>query len=130
MQKHLWPWLLTTTLFLTACFPGVYKLDIQQGNIIERDKITQLHPGMSKRQVRYLLGTPMTVDSFNQNRWDYYYSLKDGKDNFRQERLVWVFEGGQLSKIDNQVPADSPPPAVSSSEVKMPDSDTESKAEE
>jgi len=94
--------------FAAACsFPGVYKLDIPQGNIIEEEKLDQLEVGMNKRQVRYLLGTPLIVDSFNQDRWDYYFSLKDRKDNFVQQRVTIFFEKGRLSKVDRHLFSDS-----------------------
>lgn len=90
---------------LSAC---VYRLDIQQGNIIDRQKLEQLQIGMNKRQVRYLLGTPLIVDTFNQDRWDYYFSLKayrpkQAEGTFYQERLTLFFENGQLGRIDKQL---------------------------
>lgn len=105
---------------LTAC---VYKLDIQQGNILEREKVTQLKPGMSKRQVRFILGTPLVIDTFNQDRWDYYYSIKSySPDNregtFHQERLILFFEQDRLTTIDNQLSADKQLPPVLSEQEK------------
>lgn len=92
--------LLLSALFLlgmTACsFPGVYKLDVQQGNIVTQDMVNQLKPGMNKRQVRYIMGTPLLMDSFNDNRWDYFYSLKNGRDELAQERLTLFFVDDQL----------------------------------
>ncbi len=89
--------LTATAVVLCACsFPGVYKLDIQQGNIITQDKVDQLRPGMSKRQVRFLMGTPLLVDSFNENRWDYFYSLKNNDDAYSKERLTMFFVEDQL----------------------------------
>jgi outer membrane protein assembly factor BamE len=104
--------LLCSVMVLTAC---VYKLDIQQGNILEREKVAQLKPGMTKRQVRFILGTPLVIDTFNQDRWDYYYSIKNySPDNregtFHQERLILLFEKDRLIKIDNQLAADQQTP--------------------
>lgn len=83
-----------------ACsFPGVYKLDVQQGNIITQDAVDQLDPGMSKRQVRFLLGTPLLVDSFNDDRWDYFYSLKNHNGDYSQERLTLFFVSGKLDHM-------------------------------
>lgn len=106
---------------LGAC---VYKLDIQQGNILERDKVAQLKTGMTKRQVRYILGTPLIIDSFNQERWDYFYSLKDysphdSEGKFHQERLTLFFDKGQLAKIDNQLPADAVAPLANPDQEKV-----------
>jgi outer membrane protein assembly factor BamE len=103
----------TVSVLLCAVISAscVYKLDIQQGNVLERDKVEQLKVGMTKRQVRFLLGTPLIIDTFNQDRWDYFYSLKDyspehREGTFRQERLTLFFENGQLGKIDNQLLVD------------------------
>lgn len=119
-------------LVLGAC---VYKLDIQQGNILEREKVAQIKTGMTKRQVRYILGTPLIIDTFNQDRWDYYYSLKDyspeNRDGtFHQERLTLFFEKGQVSKIDNELAADMAQPAVLDPEkIKGPDATEEGQSE-
>ena len=84
-------------LNISACsFPGVYKLDVQQGNIITQDMVNQLKPGMNKKQVRYIMGTPLLIDSFEDNRWDYFYSLKNGNDDLAQERLTLFFTDDQL----------------------------------
>lgn len=114
-------------LALTGCFPWLYKLDIQQGNLLDRDKLTQLQIGMTTQQVRYLLGTPAIADTFNPDRWIYYYSLRDGKDNFRQEEVTLYFQNGALAKIDNQIPADSPPPIVSTNQSKLAEPDPDAK---
>ena len=94
---------------LSACFPGVYRLDIPQGNILDEEKIDQLEMGMTKRQVRYLLGTPLVVDSFNQDRWEYYYSykrykLRDSKEIFYEARLTLTFDKGILAGIEKNIP--------------------------
>lgn len=104
--------LLCVVLLCGGCFPGVYKLDIPQGNVLETEKIDQLKTGMSKRQVRYLLGTPLMIDSFNQDHWEYYYSLthykpRDSDPHFYQARLILRFEKGQLTSIDKQIPENS-----------------------
>jgi outer membrane protein assembly factor BamE len=109
-------------LMLTACFPGVYKLDIPQGNILEKDKMEQIKEGMSKRQVRYVLGTPLLMDTFNQDRWDYHYSHRyylpgSREATVRQAHLILFFEKGQLVKIDKVMPEDFFPPEKSGSAV-------------
>ncbi len=55
-----------------------YKIDVQQGNVLSQEMVSQLRPGLSKDQVRFILGTPMLQDMFHANRWDYVYSLKKG----------------------------------------------------
>ena len=89
--------LLLATAVLGACsFPGVYKLDIPQGNVITQDMVDQLKPGMTKRQVRFIMGTPLLVDSFNEERWDYFYSLKTSENEYSRERLTMFFVEDRL----------------------------------
>ncbi len=95
---------------LSACgfvgFPGVYKIDVEQGNIINQEIVDQLKPGMSRRQVRFILGTPLVEDTFNAQRWDYHYVKRNGVDVLSEERLSVEFEGDSLSKVSGDyVPA-------------------------
>ena len=88
-------------LALAGCsFPGVYKIDIQQGNVVTQDMIDQLRPGMTRRQVRFIMGNPLIQDTFNTNRWDYLYSLQPGGGQRQQERMsVFFNEGDQLVNL-------------------------------
>jgi len=76
--------------------PGVYSLDIQQGNIISQETIDQLRPKMTKRQVLYIMGSSMLVDVFHQKRWDYLYSEQPGGEARKQKRLSLYFNGDEL----------------------------------
>lgn len=78
-------------------FPGVYKLTIQQGNIVTQEMVDQLEPGMTKRQVNYVLGTPLIKDSFQQDRWDYYYSLRNSEGETTAKRFTVFFQDEKLS---------------------------------
>lgn len=79
-------------LALAGCsFPGVYKVDIQQGNVVTQDMIDQLRPGMTRSQVRFIMGNPLMTDTFHPNRWDYLYSIQPGGSQRRQERVSLVF---------------------------------------
>ena len=80
-------------------FPGVHKVEVEQGNIITRDMVSQLEMGMTKSQVRYVMGTPMIADSFHQDRWDYFYSTKIGRDLKERQGVVVYFENDQLVRI-------------------------------
>ncbi|WP_040064096.1 outer membrane protein assembly factor BamE [Pseudomonas batumici] len=81
-------------LALAGCsFPGVYKIDIQQGNVVTQDMIDQLRPGMTRKQVRFIMGNPLLVDTFHANRWDYLYSLQPGGGERQQERISLLFNG-------------------------------------
>ena len=89
-------------LALAGCsFPGVYKIDIQQGNVVTQDMIDQLRPGMTRRQVRFIMGNPLLVDTFHPNRWDYLYSLQPGGGERQQERISIFFNGNdQLAGLN------------------------------
>ncbi|HEY1028583.1 MAG TPA: outer membrane protein assembly factor BamE [Pseudomonas sp.] len=85
---------LTGLFALAGCsFPGVYKIDIQQGNVVTQDMIDQLRPGMTRRQVRFIMGNPLITDTFHANRWDYLYSMQPGGTQRLQERVSLVFDG-------------------------------------
>jgi len=92
------------SLLLSSCgsvtsfaFPGVYRLNIPQGNIITQEMVDQLRPGLTKRQVNFILGTPLVKDTFDQDRWDYLYSFQPGGGERVQERLTVFFENEQLT---------------------------------
>ena len=88
---------------ISACsaigFPGVYRIDVEQGNIVTQEMADQLQPGMSKRQVRFILGTPLIEDSFNRDRWDYSYRKSNGLDILAESRLTVVFDGDTLAEV-------------------------------
>ena len=81
-------------------FPGVYKIAIPQGNIITQDMVDQLQPGMSKRQVTFIMGTPLIRDPFFQDRWDYVYSFQPGGGQRGQERISVFFVDDQLVRFE------------------------------
>src|SRR5690606_5446845 len=79
-------------LALAGCsFPGVYKIDIQQGNVVTQDMVDQLRPGMTRSQVRYIMGNPLITDTFHADRWDYLYSIQPGGGERLQERISLNF---------------------------------------
>ncbi|TDG16025.1 outer membrane protein assembly factor BamE [Seongchinamella unica] len=88
---------------ISACsavgFPGVYRIDVEQGNIITQEIADQLQPGMSKRQVRFILGTPLVEDTFNRDRWDYVYTRRNGLDVLAEERLTVTFKDDSLVDV-------------------------------
>ncbi|MCP4598755.1 outer membrane protein assembly factor BamE [Neptuniibacter sp.] len=100
MQKVLIASVLTLVLSGCSGFPGVYKIDIPQGNVVTQDMVDQLRPGMTESQVRYIMGTPLITDTFHQGRWDYLYSKKSGTDgSLVRERLTLMFSNGKLSGL-------------------------------
>lgn len=87
---------------LTGC---VYRIDIQQGNLLKDDAVGQVEVGMTRSQVQFLLGTPMVEDSFHRDRWDYAYYLRKGRSHDAERRWIIVyFENDRVAKIDRDVP--------------------------
>lgn len=81
----------------TAC---VYRINIQQGNYLDQAAVNQVKAGMTRSQVRYLLGTPLATNPFDRSRWDYVYYFKVGHSKHVDERRVTVFfDGGKVTKI-------------------------------
>jgi outer membrane protein assembly factor BamE len=85
---------------VSACsyfrFPGVHKIHIQQGHIITDDMVQQLQVGQTKRQVRFVLGNSLLPHTFNDDRWDYYYSLHHGEKLLREHLFTVYFENDAL----------------------------------
>lgn len=102
---------LILALALSAC---VYRVDIQQGNLLDAEQVEQLEVGMTRSQVRFLLGTPMVIDSFDADRWDYVYSLRRGRQREVTKRhlVVW-FEGDTVARIEEPIPVPRTPSSVS-----------------
>ena len=85
-----------------------YRMEIQQGNFVTQDMVSQLKPGMSKDQVRFILGTPLITDTFHADRWDYVFRRQRANSSFLEHRRIAVyFEDGKLKRIEGDVkPAD------------------------
>lgn len=90
--------LASCTTILTN-LPGVYTVDVQQGNIVDQSMIDQLRPNMNKRQVLYIMGSPMLVDFFHQKRWDYLYSAQIEGGDRQQKRISLFFDNDQLTGV-------------------------------
>ncbi|MCK5893423.1 MAG: outer membrane protein assembly factor BamE [Endozoicomonadaceae bacterium] len=80
-------------------FPGVYKIDIQQGNIINKEMINQLRPGMTRSQVVYIMGSSLLPDSFDKDRLDYVYTLQSGDQQHTQQTLSLFFQEDKLIRF-------------------------------
>lgn len=100
MRKIIISTLILTGLLLGGC---VYVADVQQGNVIDKKELDQLKPGMTKKQVKFLLGSPIIQDAFHQDRWDYVYTFREGDSAYvEKRRLTLIFKGDTLKKFDNQ----------------------------
>ena len=89
----------SAAVMITGC--SIYKIDVQQGNTLETEKVAQLKTGMNKQQVQFLLGTAMLKDPFHPNRWDYVYSFTPGGGEMKKHHLTLHFENGKLVAIDD-----------------------------
>ena len=106
--------------------PVLYKPTIQQGNIVSQDAMNELRPGMTKRQVRFVLGTPMLIDVFHDDRWDYVYTIGVGSTPEDVQRVYLVFENDALVRIEGDMrplPADERPASTQEVVVNVPDWD-------
>jgi len=93
--------LLLAAGFSLAASGCVYRINIQQGNFLDQAAVDQVKPGMTRSQVRYLLGTPMVADTFNKERWDYIYYLKKGRSRHVDSRRVTVyFDDEKVARLD------------------------------
>ncbi len=86
-----------------ADLPIVYKIDVQQGNVITQDMLAQLEPGMDKAKVRYIMGTPLVVDVFHQDRWDYVYTEQKRGGHRLQRRVSLYFRNDRLERVAGDV---------------------------
>jgi outer membrane protein assembly factor BamE len=107
MTKLLFP-LICAAVLLSGC-GIIYKQDIQQGNVLKQEQVDMLSPGMNRRQIALLLGTPAVSDPFHRDRWDYVSAQKEGGSDLETRRhLSLFFEGNQLARIEgNLKPSDA-----------------------
>jgi outer membrane protein assembly factor BamE len=105
---------LLLALQLAGCgWLAPYRIDIQQGNYVSQEMVAQLKRGMTKEQVRFVLGTPLVTDIFHADRWDYVYLLERPGRPRVQRRLAVFFEADRLARVDGDVVASAhgPEPA-------------------
>ncbi len=112
MQKLLISTLGALILLTNGCagrvpMPGiVHKIDVQQGNVVNQEMVNQLRPGMEKRQVRFIMGTPLVKDAFHEDRWDYVYRYKKGgadDEEVEKRRVSLIFENDRLVSVQGDL---------------------------
>ena len=81
-------------------FPGVYRATIQQGNVVTQEMIDRLRPGMTRRQVRFVLGEPVLANAFRADRWDYLYTIQIGARERQQQRHTVYFDEDALTYFE------------------------------
>jgi outer membrane protein assembly factor BamE len=94
--------------------PFVYKMTVQQGNIITEEEVDQLETGMTKAQVRYLLGTPLLTDLFHTERWDYVYTIRRGHKDMQVKPFSVYFANDGLIRVEGYL---HPDPARAAQQV-------------
>jgi outer membrane protein assembly factor BamE len=110
---------LVTGALSVAVSGCVYRINIQQGNFLNQSAVDTVKEGMTRSQVRYLLGTPMVADSFNKERWDYIYYLKKGRTRHVDSRRVTVyFEGDKVARLEKPTDAEAAAQDASAAKIK------------
>ncbi len=94
-----------------------YRIDVRQGNYVSQEMASQLKVGLSKDQVRFILGTPLLTDIFHGERWDYVYYFKPGHGEAEERRLAVYFVDGKLARLSGDVIAAAPSPTKASEAV-------------
>ncbi len=102
--------LLACSLLLGSCML-VHKIDVQQGNFVTQDSVAKLKKGMTRAEVRQLLGTPLLTDVFHANRWDYYFSNVKGRRAEDRTRLTVVFQDDKVVEWSGTAQPDRKPAA-------------------
>jgi outer membrane protein assembly factor BamE len=108
--------LLLTSVLLTslgAC--ALYRPEIQQGNLITAEQVAQLKVGMTRTQVQAVLGTPLLVDVFHANRWDYPYRTRRGSSPVEQRQFTVIFDGEKVKSFEGDPQPSERDPVTSAS---------------
>lgn len=80
-----------------------YRIDVRQGNYVDQEMLSQVRRGMSRDQVRYVLGSPLVVDMFRKDRWDYVYRFRSGRGEAQQRVISLYFVGDVLDRVEGDV---------------------------
>ncbi len=100
--------------FLAACssapqitnYLSPYRVDVRQGNFVTQDMVAQLKPGLTRDQVRFILGSPLVTDMFHVDRWDYVYRFRPGRGEVEQRVLTVFFRDNKLARVAGDVVAE------------------------
>ncbi len=83
-----------------------YRIDVRQGNFVTQEMVAQLKPGLSREQVRFILGSPLVADMFHVDRWDYVYRFQPGHGEAQQRGLTVFFQDNKLTRVAGDVVAE------------------------
>ena len=90
-------------LGLPTELPIGYRLNVQQGNVLKQQMLAQLEPGMEKKKVLFIMGTPSIQDTFHSDRWDYVYTFQRGRETAKQRRVTLYFKEDKLARVEGDV---------------------------
>ena len=109
MRRYLIPVLLSA-IIAGCAVPriGPHRIDVQQGNALDQENVARLKLGLNRAQVRFLLGTPLVVDPFRTDRWDYVYLFYKSGQLTEQRRVTLFFTGDTLARIEGDLPDAAP----------------------
>jgi len=94
--------LLVLSLLVGCVFPGVYKIDVQQGNILEKETLDQLKVGLNRKQVRYLMGSPILESTFNPDYETYIYTIQLSGGLISRQNITLHYDNDILQHIDKK----------------------------
>lgn len=100
MQKILIYLIASVVLLGAGC--SIHRPDVQQGNVLDPEVLAQVHTGLNKKQVKFLLGTPIINDPFHPDRWDYVYLLESHDQPVTRKRLTLFFDNDVVSRIETE----------------------------
>ncbi|MCX7147740.1 MAG: outer membrane protein assembly factor BamE [Sulfuritalea sp.] len=115
----------STTPQITS-YLSPYRMDVRQGNFVTQEMVAQLKPGLTREQVRFILGSPLVADMFHVDRWDYVYRFQPGHGEAQQRRLVVFFQDNKLTRVAGDVvaedgsKAEAPKPAAQVIDIPAP----------
>ena len=94
--------------------PGLsaHKIEIQQGNVVTQEMLDKLQPGMTRNQVRFVLGTPLLIDPFRNDRWDYVYTMNKKGARIEQRQLKVFFQDDKMLRYEGDVLMETKPAAA------------------
>ncbi|MDX1457877.1 MAG: outer membrane protein assembly factor BamE [Marinobacter sp.] len=100
---------LVLVLSLAGCvFPGVYKINVQQGSILSQEDLDQLSAGMTRRQVHSILGSPSVINPTDNTREYYIYTFQRRGEDIEQQRVTVFYENGQYSRYESELLPETP----------------------
>ena len=105
------PSVLAACALLAGC-GLVHKIDVQQGNYVTQDAVQRLKVGMTKAEVRQALGTPLLIDAFHANQWDYYFSSVRGGRAEDSKRFSVFFKDDKVVSFSGNAQPPAPPPVA------------------